>query len=85
MHISNIGEAKAQLSHLIKLALAGDEVLIARANEPLVKLIPVDQDTSPRVGGFWAGRIQIAEDLAASDREVLELFESSNIFPVEGQ
>lgn len=77
MLVSNINEAKANLSQLIKRALAGDEVIIARANEPLVKLTPLAQDTSPRMGGQWAGRVAIGDAFEFSDREIDELFHTS--------
>ena len=85
MHISNINEAKTNLSQLIKRALAGDEVIIARANEPLVKLMPIDLDTSPRIGGFWSGQVKIHGDVSQIDQEIEEMFESSEIFPSEGE
>ena len=85
MHITNISDAKAQLSQLINLALAGDEVIIARANEPLVKLTPYMQDTSPRVGGFWANQVKYNQSVEAMDKEIEELFEASEIFPVEAE
>ena len=34
MHISNINDAKTNLSKLIQRVLAGDEIVIARHNEP---------------------------------------------------
>ena len=37
----NMHEAKTQLSSLIERALAGEEVIIARAGHPVVKLTPV--------------------------------------------
>jgi len=77
MHIANISEAKTNLSQLIKRALAGDEVIIARANEPLVKLTPVTQDVSPRVGGFWAGQVKFIGDWDEADREIEAMFEES--------
>ena len=77
MHIANISDAKTNLSQLIKRALAGDEVIIARANEPLVKLTPVTQDVSPRVGGFWAGKVKIVGDWKEADREIEAMFEES--------
>lgn len=82
MHVANINEAKANLSQLIKRALAGDEVIIARANEPLVKLIPVQQDVSPRVGGFWAGKVVMGDDFEFTDEEIEELFYAP-LFPEE--
>ena len=38
MHKVTIHEAKTHLSRLIQEALAGEEVIIAKGNEPLVKL-----------------------------------------------
>jgi prevent-host-death family protein len=37
----NIHEAKTQLSRLIERALQGEEVTIAKAGHPLVRLIPI--------------------------------------------
>jgi len=84
VHISNIHEAKTNLSQLVNRALAGDEIIIARANEPLVKLTPLGKvDVSPRVGGFWAGKVKILGDWDEIDKEIEEMFEASEIFPRE--
>lgn len=37
----NVGEAKARLPQLVRETLAGDEVIIAKDNKPLVKLVPL--------------------------------------------
>jgi prevent-host-death family protein len=37
----NIHEAKTQLSRLIERALKGEEITIAKAGHPLVRLIPI--------------------------------------------
>ncbi len=74
MQIANIHQAKAKLSHLIELALAGEEVQIARAGEPLVRLVPIQLDTQPRQGGQLAGKIWIADDFDAPDPEIETLF-----------
>lgn len=37
----NVAEAKAHLSRLIEQALAGDEVVLARAGRPLARLVPI--------------------------------------------
>jgi len=39
----NIGEAKARLSELIHKAEAGEEVVIAHAGRPVVRLAPVER------------------------------------------
>ena len=36
----NIAEAKAKFSELVEKAVAGEEVVIARANRPLLMLVP---------------------------------------------
>lgn len=37
---TNMHEAKSKLSQLVELALTGEEVVIARAGKPAVKLVP---------------------------------------------
>ena len=47
-----IHEAKTQLSKLIKQALEGEEIIIARGKEPLVKLVLLpEQRRAHRIGG----------------------------------
>ena len=74
MQLANIHHAKSKLSQLISRALAGEEVIIARAGEPLVRLVPVHQDTRPRVGGQLRGQIWMAEDFDLPSPEIEELF-----------
>ncbi|HEX8470637.1 MAG TPA: type II toxin-antitoxin system prevent-host-death family antitoxin [Brevundimonas sp.] len=40
---ANIHEAKTTLSKLIERAIAGEEVIIAKAGKPLVRLAPVEK------------------------------------------
>ena len=56
MVIQNIAEAKAHLSQLIDAALAGEEVIVARAGKPLVRLVPL-QAPARRELGFEPGHI----------------------------
>lgn len=53
MEIANIHDAKSQLSKLIERAMEGEEVIIAKAGQPMVRLVPIRADTSPRQGGQW--------------------------------
>ncbi len=39
--IVNMHEAKTHLSKYVEKALAGEEIILARANEPLVTLVPL--------------------------------------------
>jgi prevent-host-death family protein len=54
----NIHEAKTNLSKLIEKARSGDEVIIAKAGVPMVKLVPVDPPRRP-VFGSAKGQITL--------------------------
>jgi len=61
----NIAEAKAKLPELIDAALRGDEVIIARRNHPLVRLVVTgNKPAHPRFGRFKV-RIRLARDFDA--------------------
>lgn len=74
MKIANIHEAKSQLSKLIECALEGEEVVIAKAGKPIVKLVPIVVDESPRQGGQWKGRVRIADDFDELPADIAEAF-----------
>jgi prevent-host-death family protein len=58
----NIHVAKANLSDLIRRALRGEEVVIARRNVPLVRLVSAKRPAEKRSLGWAEGRIEIADD-----------------------
>lgn len=62
MKISNIHEAKSQLSKLIESALSGEEIVIAKAGKPLVRLIPYQEDKQERIPGGWEEQIVMSDD-----------------------
>ena len=62
MHISNISEAKAQLSALIEKVLAGEEVIIGKAGKPVARLIRYENTGKNRRPGALKGEIKILED-----------------------
>jgi prevent-host-death family protein len=74
MYITNIHDAKAKLSQLIKRALAGEEVVIARAGEPMVRLTPIQPDLTPLQGGQLKGKIWIADNFDEFDEELEAMF-----------
>jgi antitoxin (DNA-binding transcriptional repressor) of toxin-antitoxin stability system len=53
----NIAEAKSHFSELVKLALLGEEVIIARDNKPILKLTPVANTIKERKPGSAKGQI----------------------------
>jgi len=72
----NIHEAKTNLSKLLKQAAAGEEVIIAKAGIPVVRLVPANPTISDRVLGTEIGRILIPDDFDAPlPEDVLKDFE----------
>jgi prevent-host-death family protein len=61
----NIHEAKTHLSRLIAKVEEGEEVIIARAGEPVAKLVRADQPKRSRKLGGYEGKIWIADDFDA--------------------
>ena len=74
MEIANIHEAKSQLSKLIEHAMNGEEVIIAKAGQPMVRLVPIDANDTPRQGGQWKGRVRIADDFNTLPDDVAAAF-----------
>ncbi len=50
MTIHNVAEAKAHLSQLLEAALKGEDVIVARAGKPLVRLVPVEPPAVRELG-----------------------------------
>jgi antitoxin (DNA-binding transcriptional repressor) of toxin-antitoxin stability system len=58
-----IHEAKTHLSKLIQLALAGEEVVITKGKQPMVKLVVMPQMRKERrIGGAKDVILKIADD-----------------------
>ncbi|MBX7233908.1 MAG: type II toxin-antitoxin system prevent-host-death family antitoxin [Caldilineales bacterium] len=64
MYITNISEAKANLSRLIEEVMQGEEVIIGKAGKSVARLAPYKTDPSPRQlgAGAWKGSIWMADD-----------------------
>jgi prevent-host-death family protein len=58
----NVGEAKARFSELVRKALAGEEVIIAKDNKPLLRLVPLHRPAGPRKPGSAKGQVWMAPD-----------------------
>ncbi len=55
----NVHEAKTQLSRLIAMAEAGDEIVIARDGKPVARLVPLRNRQPQRRFGALAGVITL--------------------------
>lgn len=69
-------EAKTHLSKLVERAEAGEDVVIQRNGQPVVRLVPVVEE--PRslasVRGAWRGRVHMAEDFEELPKDITEAF-----------
>ena len=81
MRQCNLSEAKNDLSQLVNIALAGEEVFIVQAGKPVIRLVPV---AAPLVKTGGLGTLSInATDLDAGFRpevedEIAILFQPNN-------
>ncbi len=81
----NMLEAKNQLSKLVKAAQAGEEVIIANHGVPVVRLVAMADVPQRRQPGAWAHLPPPNPDWDSDEvnREIAEMFNSSNLFPDE--
>ena len=75
MTLVNVHQAKNQLSRLIEQVEAGEDVVIARAGKPAVRLVAYTEPSANRVPGLWQGQIKIADDFDQLPDELLDAFE----------
>jgi len=76
--IVNMHAAKAQLSRLVAKAEAGEEVVIARAGKPAVRLVPVaPPKPKRRKPGLWKGKVWIAPDFDETPEWLIDAFEGN--------
>ena len=76
----NIHEAKTHLSRLLERAAAGEEIIIARANRPIARLVPLSPPVARRTPGTGAKEIWIADDFNAPlPDDVLDAFDGGGL------
>jgi prevent-host-death family protein len=74
MHVTNISEAKAQLSALIERVLAGQEVIIGKAGKPVARLVQYKSQETDRQPGALKGKIKIAADFDELPSDIADVF-----------
>ena len=60
MTVYNIHEAKTHFSKLLNRVLSGEEIVIAKAGNPIARILPFEQGSvEPRIPGMDAGKVVI--------------------------
>jgi prevent-host-death family protein len=62
MEIITVHRAKTELSKLIKKACRGEEIVIARGKIPLVRLVPIADETGERKPGALRGKLKVGPE-----------------------
>jgi prevent-host-death family protein len=61
MKTLNIHYAKTHLSRILEEVMMGEEICIAKAGKPMVKVIPYIKSEVKRVPGLWKGKIKVGK------------------------
>lgn len=76
MEVVNVQDAKTHLSRLLERVAQGEEIVLARAGDPIARLVPFA--TVTRRPGRGKGRITMADDFDAPlPDELLDAFEGT--------
>jgi prevent-host-death family protein len=65
----NIADAKSRFSELVQKVMIGEEVIIARNNKPVVKVVPIMTSGKKRTPGSARGQIWMAPDFDATPED----------------
>lgn len=82
MKTVNIHEAKTNLSRLLQEAVAGEDIVIAKAGKPMVRLVAIGVSKGTRALGILSGQVNESADCWKPDQEIEELFYGSQPDPV---
>jgi antitoxin (DNA-binding transcriptional repressor) of toxin-antitoxin stability system len=74
MAIVTVPKADTELSDILARAEAGEEIILARDDKPVMKLVPIETVNAPvrGYGRFEHLRDEIPDDLRSSSRTFLE-------------
>lgn len=60
--VLNLTEAKAKFSEVVERASQGEEIIVTRMGQPVVRISPFDPGKAGRRLGLLEGRIRLAPD-----------------------
>lgn len=65
----NVAEAKARFAELVRRAMSGEKVVIAKDRWPVVRLVPIDDRRRTRRPGAAKGKVWVAPDFDETPRD----------------
>lgn len=74
METIKIEEMRADFSVFLERVAKGEELLIVSDGTPVAKLVPVPKTATPRVPGYWKGKVRIAPDFDVLPHELAAAF-----------
>lgn len=79
----NLYEAKTHLSELVEEAAKGNEIIIAKNDRPVARLVPLAMTSRLKKRKLGASRIGLIEVVPReiADAEIARDFEGSNLWP----
>ncbi len=82
MKVINIQAAKTHLSRIVEEAAAGEDIVLAKAGKPMVRIVPYVPVQVARKGGQLKGKITEAADAWTPDDGLAKKMTSPSIYPV---
>jgi prevent-host-death family protein len=77
----NIHDAKTHFSKLLERVSLGEEIIIAKAGNPVARLVPFDQQPRTRIFGSAKGDFTVPDNFNDPDPEIEALFYEGDLFP----
>lgn len=74
MRVTNITDAKTQLSALVESVQQGKEVIIGKAGKPMARLVKFERSHSKRRAGSLKNKIIIHDDFDTLPHDISDSF-----------
>ncbi|MEA5599000.1 MAG: type II toxin-antitoxin system Phd/YefM family antitoxin [Richelia sp. RM2_1_2] len=62
MYNTELPTNQSDFAELLRRVLAGEEVVLSQAGNPVARIVPVTRQPSPRIPGLDRGKVVIAPD-----------------------
>lgn len=77
----NIQAAKTHLSRIVDQVANGEEIVLAKAGKPMVRMVPYQVAKKPRVGGQLKGQFWESPDCWEPDEELIKQMTEGPLYP----